>query len=408
MPIVVDLDKCTGCESCVSSCPYDAITIKEGKALINEYCQMCMACIDVCPEGAIIEIKEEEPRDVKIEGYKGVWIFAEQRNGKVASITYELLGVGRRLADELDRELSAVLFGASKQEAEELVRWGADRVYFCNAPVFERFSDEPYLQLLSSLVNTHKPEIILAGATPIGRSFIPRVAARLRTGLTADCTSLSIDRETRNLLQVRPAFGGNIMATILCPYHRPQMATVRPRVMKRGEYKKDKKGEIIPVEADNIFSRTRVIDTIKEVSDVAVNLQEADVIVSGGRGLGSAKGFKLLEELAELLHGAIGASRAVVDEGWISYRHQVGQTGKTVCPRLYIACGISGAVQHLVGMQSSDIIVAINKNPDAPIFNVATYGIVGDVYEIVPMLIRKIRETRGRDEAAIVKMTGGS
>ena len=396
MSIVVNLDKCTGCETCIDSCPFDAIVIKEGKAYINEYCQVCMACINACPEGAIIEIAETHVTrySLSITDFKGVWVFAEQRSGVVASVSYELLGVGRKLADELSVELAAVLFGASEEEAEELIRWGADKVYFCGDQIFSRFNDEPYAQLLSSLITTHKPEIVLAGATPIGRSFIPRVAAKLGTGLTADCTSLSIDKETRNLLQVRPAFGGNIMATILCPHTRPQMATVRPRVMKRGEYNKSKKGEILHIETGNISCRTKVIDSIREATDIAVNLQEANIIVAGGRGMGGAKNFELLKELAELFGGVVGASRAAVDEGWISYRHQIGQTGKTVCPKIYFACGISGAVQHLVGMQSSDIIVAINKNPEAPIFNVATYGIVGDVHEIVPLLIRKIKEAR--------------
>jgi electron transfer flavoprotein alpha subunit len=397
MSIVVNIDRCTGCQECLASCPYDAIEIKEGKAVINEYCQICMTCLNTCPEGAIEEIEDTSATRLpsSIADFKGIWIFAEQRDGKIASVSYELLGAGRKLADELNVDLSAVLFGSSENEAKELIRWGADKVYFCNDPIFEKFNDEPYAQLLCNLINSHKPEIVLAGATPIGRSFIPRVAAKVVAGLTADCTSLSIDKDTRNLLQVRPAFGGNIMATILCPHHRPQMATVRPRVMKRGEYREDKKGEITHVKADTISSRTKVINTIKEVSDIAVNLQEVEVIVSGGRGLGNIKGFELLKELAELLGGAIGASRAVVDEGWIPYSHQVGQTGKTVCPKIYIACGISGAVQHLVGMQSSDIIIAINKNPDAPIFNVATYGIVGDLYEIIPLLIKKIKEAKG-------------
>ena len=249
--------------------------------------------------------------------------------------------------------------------------------------------------MLASLIKEHKPEIVLGGATPIGRSFIPRVAARLRTGLTADCTSLAIDGASGNLLQVRPAFGGNIMATILCPNTRPQMATVRPRVMKRGRYDEGRDGVIIDVKSEGVSSRTKVLETVKEVSDITVNLQEADIIVSGGRGLGDQKGFKLIEELAGLFEGAVGSSRAAVDAGWIPYRHQVGQTGKTVCPRIYFACGISGAVQHLVGMQSSDIIIAINKNPEAPIFNVATYGIIGDLYEIVPLLIKRIKESKG-------------
>lgn len=395
MPVIVNSEKCNGCEECISSCPANAIGMKDGKAFIHEFCEACMLCISVCPEGAIIETEKEAPAGAgDISRYKGVWVFAEQREGKVASVAYELLGIGRKLADDLETALSAVLFGSSESEATELIKWGADRVYHSTDPIFEHFHDEPYAQLLHSLIDEHCPEIVLAGATPIGRSFFPRVAARVRTGLTADCTSLAIDKGTRNLLQVRPAFGGNIMATILCPNHRPQMATVRPRVMKRCGYDETKKGDIITVKAERLQARTKVLRTVKETSDCMVNLQEADIIVSGGRGLGEPKGFKLLEELAGLIGGAVGSSRAAVDSGWIPYRHQVGQTGKTVCPRIYFACGISGAVQHLVGMQSSDIIIAINKNPDAPIFNVATYGIVGDLYEILPLLIRKIREFR--------------
>lgn len=397
MSIIVKPDKCTGCETCLSSCPYDAIEMREEKAFINEYCNQCMACLSVCPEGAIIEVEESlvsRPSSL-VTDYKDVLVFAEQRDGKVAPVSYELLGVGRRLSDELEIELLAVLLGSDESEAKELIKWGADKVYFCKDSVLERFNDDIYTEVLSKLIKQHKPSIVLAGATPIGRSFIPRVAARLRTGLTADCTSLEIDKESGHLLQIRPAFGGNIMATIICPNHRPQMATVRPRVMKRGKYDAERTGEVIYIETDNVISRTKVIESIKEVSELSVNLHETDVIVAGGRGIRDAKGFKLLEELAEVMGGAIGASRAAVDEGWISYNHQVGQTGKTVNPKIYIACGISGAVQHLVGMQSSDIIIAINKNPDAPIFNVATYGIVGDLFEIVPLLTKRIREAKG-------------
>jgi electron transfer flavoprotein alpha subunit len=355
-----------------------------------------MSCIGTCPEGAIIEatLKSPEGREDN-QKYKGVWVFAEQREGRVASVAYELLGIGRQLARDLGTDLSALLFGASRTDAEELIKWGADNVYHASNPIFEHFHDEPCAQLLHALITEHRPEIVLAGATPIGRSFLPRVAARVRTGLTADCTSLAVDKETGNLLQVRPAFGGNIMATILCPEYRPQMATVRPRVMKRCEYDEARKGDIIPVQPAGLQSRTKVLQTVKEESESMVNLQEAEIIVSGGRGLGDPKGFKLLAELAELLGGTVGSSRAAVDSGWIPYRHQVGQTGKTVCPKIYIACGISGAVQHLVGMQSSDIIIAINKNPDAPIFHAASYGIVGDLYEIVPLLIKKIKEAKG-------------
>jgi electron transfer flavoprotein alpha subunit len=394
MFIRVNRDKCTGCETCLSSCPYDAIVMKEGKAEITDFCQLCRACLSVCPEGALIEVGEASDGKEKGKG-RGIWVFAEQREGVIAGVSFELLGAGRRLADTLGAELSVVLFGGTADAAGELNKWGADRIYHCADELLRSFNDEPYSRLLSDLISEYRPEIVLAGATPIGRSFLPRVAARLNTGLTADCTSLDIDPETKNLLQVRPAFGGNIMATILCPNARPQMATVRPRVMKRGAYDPSRKGEVISVDAGTVQSHTRVIETVKEISEVAINLQEANVIVAGGRGVGGEKGFQILYELASALDGCVAASRAAVDEGWIPYRHQVGQTGKTVSPKLYIACGISGAVQHLVGMQSSDIIVAINRNPEAPIFNVATYGIVGDLFEIVPMLTKKIREAKG-------------
>jgi len=396
MRIYVDKEVCTGCETCVDSCPYTAIVMEGDKANINEYCQLCRACLSVCPEGAIKESGESmQVKQDDFEAYRGVMIFAEQRGGTLAQVSLELLGAGRRLADKLGVTLSAALLGATEKEAEELIKWGAEKVYLCDREEMRDFNDEPYTGLLTYLIKEYKPEIVLAGATPIGRSFFPRVAARLSTGLTADCTSLDIDGDSRNFLQIRPAFGGNIMATILCPNRRPQMATVRPRVMKKGEYDESRKGEIVKVNVEKLESRTRVLESIKEVSEVVVNLHEADIIVSGGRGMGGPEGFKLLESLASLLDGAVGASRAAVDEGWIGYSHQVGQTGKTVCPKIYIACGISGAVQHLVGMQSSDIIIAINKNPDAPIFNVASHGIVGDAKEILPLLISKIKEAKG-------------
>jgi len=394
MYIKVNRDLCSGCEACLQSCPYDAIVMKDGKAEITELCQLCRACLSVCPEGAISEVKEASDTKETAQG-KGVWVFAEQREGKIAGVSLELLGAGRGLAQKLSTDLAAVLFGGTAEDARELIRWGADKVFYCNDPLMSTFNDEPYAALLSKLISEQKPEVVLTGATPIGRSFFPRVAAKLRAGLTADCTSLEVDEETKNLLQIRPAFGGNIMATIFCPHARPQMATVRPRVMKKGEYDPSRKGEVVPVSAKGIASRTKVLETVKEVSETAINLQDANIIVAGGRGMGGEKGFQLLYELAEVLGASVAASRAAVDEGWIPYRHQVGQTGKTVGPKLYIACGISGAVQHLVGMQSSDIIVAINKNSEAPIFSVATYGIVGDAHDIVPMLIRKIKEAKG-------------
>ncbi|MDX9714419.1 MAG: FAD-binding protein [Dissulfurispiraceae bacterium] len=394
MRIVVVSERCISCEVCIASCPFSAIEMRDDKAFITEGCQFCRACMSVCPAGAIIEKAEEG--DAKpaadLSAYSGVWVFAEQRDSKIAGVAYELLGAGGRLAKERGTYLAAVLFGSTEENARDLIKWGADKVYLCTDPILEKFNDEPYSQALALLIEQYKPEIVLAGATPVGRSFIPRVAARLRTGLTADCTFLEIDKESGNLLQVRPAFGGNIMATILCPNHRPQIATVRPRVMKRAEPDESRQGEIINLNLTSLASRTKVLDTVKEASECMLNLQEAEVIVAGGRGMADSKGFKMLEELAELLGGAVGASRAAVDEGWVSYSHQVGQTGKTVCPKIYIACGISGAVQHMVGMQSSDMIIAVNKNPEAPIFNVATYGIVGDVKEIVPLMIKQLKE----------------
>jgi len=396
MRIAIDKDKCTGCGVCVSACPFSAIEIKDGKAVINEYCNVCRACLNSCPEKAILEVEEETVAPVAdLSSFKGVWVFAEQREGALASVGLELLGEGRKLADIRKTELCAVLFGAAEAEANELIKWGADKVYHAADPMLDKFNDEPYAEIMADLIRKHKPEIVLAGASAIGRSFVPRVAGKLNTGLTADCTSLEIDTETGNLLQIRPAFGGNIMATILCPNHRPQMATVRPKVMKKGVYDASRKGEVISVPVSGLKSRTKVLEIVQECSDCMVNLQDAEILVSGGRGMGGPRGFEMLKELASLLGGAVGSSRAAVDEGWIPYRHQVGQTGKTVCPKIYIACGISGAVQHLVGMQSSDIIIAINKNPDAPIFNIATYGIVGDLYEIVPMMIKKIKEVKG-------------
>ena len=400
MFIKVNTAKCVGCQVCLDSCPYDSIVMQGDVAFINETCQLCRACLSGCPEGAISEVDELgdlQPSRPKGEG-EGVLVFAEQRHGRLADVALELLGAGRNLIAQIkqrrgkDVSLSAVLLGSGRDAAEELIRYGADRVYYATGEYLESFHDEAYAEMLVRAIEQAKPEIVLAGATAIGRSFLPRVAARLKTGLTADCTSLEMDEKAENLLQVRPAWGGNIMASILTPSSRPQMATVRPKVMKPGDYNENSTGEIVDLPADGITVKARVVDFVKEMT-MSVNIAESDVIVAGGRGVGE-KGFKMLFELAELLNGTVGASRAAVDEGWIPYGHQVGQTGKTVSPKLYIACGISGAVQHLVGMQSSDVIVAINKNPDAPVFDVATYGIVGDAEEVLPILIRKLKEAR--------------
>jgi electron transfer flavoprotein alpha subunit len=399
MAVIVIKDQCNGCEVCLDSCPYDAIEMIDGVAYINENCTLCMACLDACPVEAIIsEDSEEELPDLEKDTYSGVWVFAEQRQGKISSVVAELLGAGRKLADAQGQKLTAVLLGHDMEPAaRELVHYGADEVIYVDDPVLGQFKDGPYASVLSDLIEERKPGIVLAGATFMGRSFIPSVASRVNTGLTADCTALDIDPETGDLLQTRPAFGGNIMATIICPRHRPQMATVRHKVLTPAVKDIHHKGEvhiINGVDNGRMDERTQVLEVVEEIMDT-VNLAEADIIVSGGRGLGSPEGFKLIEELAVLLDGAVGASRSAVDSEWIPYSHQVGQTGKTVQPKLYIACGISGAVQHLAGMQSSDVIVAINKDADAPIFDVATYGLVGDVFQIIPQIIKSVKVQRG-------------
>jgi electron transfer flavoprotein alpha subunit len=370
--------------------------MRDGRAFITEACTMCGACVEVCEFKAIEKIDESAGPAADLSAYKGVWVFAEQHKGSIASVVLELLGEGRKLADKRKTKLSAVFVGHNiRKRASDLIAHGADIVYAADDPALKDFNDDSYAAVLTTLARQHKPEIILAGATAIGRSFFPKVASSLYTGLTADCTALDIDPETGHLHQTRPAFGGNIMATIVTPNHRPQMATVRHKVMKPAPPDASRTGDIIDVKyAQSGDLRTRVIKTIEDVGET-VNICEADIIVSGGRGLGSAKNFELVAELAKTLGGAVAATRGAVDEGWIPYPHQVGQTGKTVCPKLYIACGISGAIQHVAGMQSSDVIVAINRDSDAPIFNVATYGIVGDVHEVVPLLIKKIREMRG-------------
>ena len=391
-------DKCTGCEKCIPSCPYGALEVTDKKAVILDTCTLCGACVSSCPFEAI-ELTKKEVKMAGLEEYKGVWVFAEQKNGKVQSVVYELLGKGRELADQLKVELSAVLLGKKMgKAAQELIGYGADKVYLAGHEKLKDFRDDSYTDVLVDLIGEYKPEIILAGATSIGRSLMPKVATRLETGLTADCTGLEIDEEKKILLQTRPAFGGNIMATIICPNHRPQMATVRHKVMKEASFNKNRKGEIVRIEVDpkRIPLRTEVIKMVESMEETIL-LEEADIIVSGGRGLGAPENFKLIEELAKTLGGAVGASRATVDADWIPYAHQVGQTGKTVCPKIYIACGISGQIQHLAGMQSSDIIVAINKDPEAPIFNVATYGIVGDLFEVVPALTKKFKEALGKN-----------
>lgn len=411
MAIVVVKDKCRGCKLCIKACPFDAIIMEDKLAFITEKCTACGQCIEACPFEAIINT--QEIKEVDLSDYKNIWVFAEQRNGKLMNVALELIGEGYRLAREIseDTKVCAVLVG---QDIEHLVNecyaYGADQVYLIQDELLRNYTTDGYTKVITDAVKTYKPEIVVYGATHIGRDLAPRVAARLNTGLTADCTRLDVDinsyikyakdnttldvstldpKDTsKGLKQTRPAFGGNLMATIICPRTRPQMSTVRPGVMQKKEYNPEACGELIEItpaigEKD---IRTEILEIVKSTKEI-VSLTDAKIICSGGRGLGEACGFDLIKEFADKVGGVVGASRAAVDSGWIDHANQVGQTGTTVKPNIYFACGISGAIQHLAGMQTSDIIVAINKDPDAPIFEVADYGIVGDLYKVIPEII---------------------
>jgi electron transfer flavoprotein alpha subunit len=335
---------------------------------------------------------EETAQGVDIKLYKNVWIFAEQREGKLMNVAIELMREGKKLAGASGGKLCAILCGHKVQGLiQELIAYGAETVYLADAPELEHYTTDGYSKVIYQGILKYKPEIVLLGATHIGRDLGPILAVRCGAGLTADCTKLDIDAETGDLLQTRPAFGGNLMATIRCPNHRPQMSTVRPGVMSKAVRDPSRKGEVITLESGFKAGeiRQKVLETIKNLGET-VSLTDAKIIVSGGAGLGGPKGFELLKQLADKLGGTIGSSRAAVDSGWIDHSYQVGQTGTTVKPVIYFACGISGAIQHLAGMQNSDIIVAINKNEAAPIFEVADYGIVGDLYTVIPLLIENL------------------
>jgi len=330
-------------------------------------------------------------QNVDPSDYKGVCVIAQQQNGKVLPVSLELIGKGRKLSDKIGSQLCVVILGNKiDKTVEEISYYGADKIFYYEHNLLENFSTEIYTKVVSEFIIENKPEIVVFGATSIGRDFAPRVAARIGTGLTADCTALDIDDDDGKLLQTRPAFGGNLMATIICPINRPQMATVRPGVMEKPERSKtvsEIKKMIPHLTEDKIMAKTIdiVIGMIKKVP-----LTDADVIVAGGRGVGNKEGFKLLGQLADALGGVVGASRAAVDSGWIEQSRQVGQTGQTVRPKLYIACGISGAIQHLAGMGESECIISINKNPNAPIMKSSHLAIEGDLFKVIPELIREI------------------
>ena len=418
MAIEILKEKCIGCGLCFKSCPYDAFEFepydgnKLGKvAKVNAKCSFCNQCLTACKFGAIQEKKQEAAVD--LSAYKHIWVFAEQRQGKIQNVALELIGEGKRLAKDIseDTQLCAVLIGNNIDHlAQECFEYGAEKVYMVQDPLLENYTTDGYTKVMKQLIDEYKPEIVLYGATHIGRDFAPRIAARCNTGLTADCTHLDVkvskyiefakanttlDTSTLDpndpstgIKQTRPAFGGNLMATIICPKTRPQMSTVRPGVMQKQERVPGATGEIVNVKPDIKASdiRIEIKDIVKSMKEM-VSLTDAKIICSGGRGLGDASGFELIQKFADKVGGVVGSSRAAVDAGWIDHSHQVGQTGTTVKPEIYFACGISGAIQHLAGMQTSNCIVAINKDPDAPIMEVADYAIVGDLYKVIPEII---------------------
>ena len=389
MAIIVKKEACKGCRLCIKSCPFSAITLDDQKkAVIGMACTECGTCVEKCPFHAIEKTAAEKEK-ADISAYHGVWVFAEQRGGKRLPVVIELLGEGRKLAQQIGTELCAVLLGENVADlARECIGYGADKVYVADAPELKDYTTDAYTKVIYEAIQQYTPEIVLCGATHIGRDLGPCLSVKCETGLTADCTKLEIDPVDHKIMQTRPAFGGNLMATIVCPEHRPQMSTVRPGVMEKAAFDPDRTGEIVtlqPVFADGDL-RVKVLEIVKNLEN-AVSLTDAKVIVAGGMGLGSKEGFDLLAKLADRLGGVVAASRACVDAGWAPHSWQVGQTGTTVKPAIYIACGISGAIQHVAGMKDSGYIVAINKNPSAAIFELADYGIVGDLYDVIPAIL---------------------
>ena len=390
---VIDITKCTGCRKCIRNCPAQALEIfftPEQQKILDE----------IARQGIAVQPEEEEVEEEKPAGYgeyKGVWVFVEQIGGEPATVSWELLGVGIALAKELKVDLCAVVIGEKNGPlCAEAFAYGADRVYSIDDPVFRLYRTEPYCKALCYLIRKYKPEVLLIGATGVGRDLSGAVATDLNTGLTADCTGLAVDNERRLLMQTRPAFGGNIMATIVTEKSWPQMATVRPHTMHLHDKNPHHRGELIhekfDIKEDEIA--TKILEIIEKKNAGEIDISAADIIVAGGRGLQSNDNFKILQELADELGGVVACSRSAVDAGWMPAERQVGQTGKTVRPKIYFAIGISGAIQHLVGMQNSDIIIAINRDRNAPIFEVAHYGLVGDLFKIVPSLTQQIKALR--------------
>lgn len=408
---VIIADSCIGCESCIPNCPFDALEINgEGKLTASkEKCIECGKCVSICPVSALSILGDKKKKknnstssslkvSSKLEKPTGdIWVFAEQLEGKLASVTLELICAAKKLASKLEVKVCTVLLGDKVESIiSKLFEYGTDTVYVIDDEVFHFYRAETYNKAFCYLIEKYKPEILLIGATTTGRDLAGAVATTMKTGLTADCTQLDIDLDKRVLLASRPAFGGNIMATIVCENHRPQMATVRPRVMQMRSPEENRKGDIIreTFKIEETSLRTKVLEIIKEQAENA-KIEDAKIIVCGGRGVQNEQGFKLLEEFAKILGGVVAGSRGAVEKGLVDYKHQVGQTGQTVSPKLYFAVGISGAIQHTVGIQGAETIVSINTDSECEMMKLATYGIVGDVFEILPKLISSFKEALG-------------
>jgi len=378
MTLKFDIDACTGCMLCIKVCNFDAIEKDGDKVKFDMHkCVLCGSCEEVCKDNAI-KIERKPIDKSKLAEYKDVWVFCETVGDRLRSVALELVTEGRELANDLGEEVVAVIIG---QDIEK------------HAKIFADYTTDAFTIALTSLIAPRKPSVVLFGATGNGRDLAPRVAARMGLGLTADCTGLSIDDE-RQLIQTRPAFGGNIMAEIFTATTRPQMATVRPNVFKPGEPDTSRSGEVekVDIEVSPLQVRTRVLEKVSEMVEGMISVEEADIVVCSGRGIKDPANLALPKELAGLLDAAVGGSRPIVDLGWLPPAQQVGQSGRTVCPKLYFALGISGAIQHTAGMSSADIVVAINKDPEAPIFALADFGIVGDIFTILPELISEIKK----------------
>lgn len=395
----VDYIKCNQCKQCLEVCPFGAIEIVNGKIQFNAACKVCKICIKQCPVAAIaLDQGDAAKPAVNIDEYRGVLVFAEQVEGVVHPVTFELIGKGMELAAKVGHEVNAVLVGHEcTEQATAILRYGVSNVYVYDRPELAHYRVEPYAAALEDCIRRYKPSIVLVGATSIGRSLGPRISTRFRTGLTADCTILDI-KENTDLVQIRPAFGGNIMAQIVTPKHRPQMATVRYKVMTAPAEVANPLGKIIActLPANQLQSRIRVAEVTKK--PVVDSIVDADVIVAGGRGLREEKDLKMLHELADLLGGKVAVTRPLIEGGWGKYHQQIGLSGRSVRPKLIITVGISGSVQFVAGMKNADYIFAINNDPKAGIFNVAHYAIVGDLYEVVPRLIQRIKEGGAIDE----------